>query len=184
MYCPSCGHEQANEEIRFCSRCGFSFEIVAQLLDHGGFLPQLEEFNKQKNTRLARKNGLKFALCWFLIFALFFAPVSEALGINRLPELFAALGICGGLLLLVFSFLFLKKAPPNPDDKQISSIRKMREPKSFRGAGNKNALPPVQSVTVSAYVPPMDSGKTPDTFDLSRPGSVTEGTTKLLEKDK
>jgi hypothetical protein len=184
MFCPSCGHEQANEEIRFCSRCGFSFEIVVRLLDHGGYLPQLEELNNQQNSRLTRSKGLKFALCWFLTLTLFFAPVSEALGINRLPELFAALGVCGGLLLLVFSFLFLKKAPRSPDDEQLNPIRKMRESRAARGAGDQNALPPQQSVPASAYVPPINSGRKLDTFDLIRPGSVTEGTTRLLEKDE
>jgi hypothetical protein len=184
MFCPSCGQKQAREEIRFCSRCGFSFEIVVQLLDHSGYLPQLAEINKQQNSRLTRRNGLKFALFWFLALTLFLAPVAEAAGINRLPELFAALGVCGGLLIFVFSMLFLKKAPRSRNAEKFNLIRKMREKKAMRGADNKNALPPQQSVPASAYIPPRNAGKTLDTFDLSRPGSVTEGTTKLLEQDK
>ncbi|MDQ4120309.1 MAG: hypothetical protein M3209_02435 [Acidobacteriota bacterium] len=184
MFCPSCGQVQASEEIRFCSRCGFSMEIVAQLLHHSGYLPQLEEINKQQNSRFTRRNGLKFALFWFLTLTLFLAPVAEAAGINRLPELFAALGVCGGLLILVFSMLFLKKAPSSPKDEQLNPIRQVREPKAFRSAGNKNVLPPQQSVPASAYVPLVDTWKAPDTYDLNRPGSITEGTTQHLEKDK
>jgi hypothetical protein len=184
MFCPSCGQKQASEEMRYCSRCGFSFEVVAQLLDHNGYLPQLEEASKQPNGRLSRSRGLKFALIWFLSFTLFFAPVFAAAGANRLPELFAALGVFGGLLIFVFSMLFLKKAPRRRNAEKFNPIRKMREKKAMRGAGYKNALPPQQSVPAAAYIPPQNAGKTLDTFDLSRPGSVTEGTTKLLEQDK
>jgi hypothetical protein len=184
MFCPSCSQKQASEETRFCSRCGFSFEIVAQLLDHNGYLPQLEEASKQPNGRLSRSRGLKFALIWFLSLTLFFAPVFAAAGANRLPELFAALGVFGGLLIFVFSMLFLKKAPRRRNAEQLTPIRNMSRSKTVRDAGNKNALPPQQSVPASDYIPPQNAGRTFDTYDLSRPGSVTEGTTKLLENDK
>jgi hypothetical protein len=184
MFCPSCGQKQAREEIRFCSRCGFSFEIVVQLLDHNGYLPQSAEVNQQQKGWLMRRNGLKVALIWFLGLTLFCAPVFAAAGANRLPELFAALGVFGGLLIFVFSMLFLKKAPRSRNAEKFNLIRKMREKKAMRRAGNKNALPPQQSVPASAYIPPRNAGKTLDTFDLSPPGSVTEGTTKLLEQDK
>jgi hypothetical protein len=184
MFCPSCGHEQVNEEIRFCSRCGFSFEIVGQLLDHNGYLPpELEQASKLQNSRFTRSMGMKIALIWFLGF-FFLAPVAQAARATSLAQMFAAMSIFGGLFILVFSLLFLKKAARNGNAEQLNPIRKMREPKTVSGTGNKNALPPQQSVPASAYIPPQNAGKTPDTFDLSRPGSVTEGTTKLLEKDK
>ena len=45
----------------------------------------------------------------------------------------------------------------------------------------QNALPPSESIPTSGYVPPNQSNWR-DTNDLAQP-SVTEGTTKLLEKD-
>lgn len=182
MFCPSCGQEQLNEEIRFCSRCGFSFEIVGRLLDHNGHLPpQFEEINR-RNSRFTRSLGLKIALIWFLGF-FFLAPVAQAARATGLAQMFAAMSIFGGLFIVVFSLLFLKKAV-RPQDEQSNSGRNTSEPQKLRKAGKINVLPPQQSIPASAYIPPTDAGKQLDTFDLIRPGSVTEGTTQLLEKDK
>lgn len=38
MYCPRCSQQQASEEMRYCSRCGFPLENVAALLAGGGEL--------------------------------------------------------------------------------------------------------------------------------------------------
>lgn len=38
MFCPRCSQQQASEEMRFCSRCGFPLEGVAALLAGGGEL--------------------------------------------------------------------------------------------------------------------------------------------------
>jgi len=34
MFCPRCGHEQVSNETRFCSRCGITLGLVANLLDN------------------------------------------------------------------------------------------------------------------------------------------------------
>lgn len=184
MFCPNCGQAPANQEIRFCPRCGFSFEFVVRLLSNGGRLPESELNGKQPRSRFTRRNGLKFALVWFLFFTLFLAPACAAADVEDAPEIFASLGVFGGLLIFVFSLLFLKKAASNSDVEQTNKFWKRREPNAFRGGANQNALPPQQSVPASAYVPPTNAHQTPDTFELNRPASVTEGTTKLLEQDK
>jgi ribosomal protein L37E len=32
MYCPKCSQQQVSEEVRFCSRCGFSLSAVRELI--------------------------------------------------------------------------------------------------------------------------------------------------------
>ena len=32
MYCPQCSQEQASDQVRFCSRCGFQLNVVKELL--------------------------------------------------------------------------------------------------------------------------------------------------------
>ena len=32
MFCPQCGHEQASNDMRFCSRCGLTLGLVTDLL--------------------------------------------------------------------------------------------------------------------------------------------------------
>ena len=39
MFCPQCGQRQISNEARFCSGCGFSLNVVSELLPTGGQLP-------------------------------------------------------------------------------------------------------------------------------------------------
>jgi hypothetical protein len=58
-------------------------------------------------------------------------------------------------------------------------------PQNLRGSTQQNALPPQQSVPASSYVPPPPApGNWHTTNDLVAPPSVTEPTTKLLQKDE
>ncbi len=183
MFCPRCGQEQASEEIRYCSRCGFQLGLIARILASDGSLPQSEEiYNKQKGW-FTRSNGWKFGLAWFLVFFLL-TPIFAITGVGGLPELSVVVGFIGGLLIILFSFIFLKKEPQARDAEQLIPAQKAREYEALHGKTNQNVLPPQQSIPASAYVPPVNSWKAPDTSDLARPGSVTEGTTKLLERDE
>ena len=60
MHCPRCGQQQASGETKFCSRCGFQLAIVAELLHHGGTLPQLAAIQKKKTlfAHIKTKNAV------------------------------------------------------------------------------------------------------------------------------
>ncbi len=181
MHCPRCGQQQVSEEIKFCSRCGFSLGLVSEILSHGGFLPQLAELNKSKNM-LTRSNGLKISLLWFLFVTFIIVPLAA---ITHAPGGFVAgfsiIGVCGAILLAVLSYLFMPKAQTSYQN-QIQSENVA--PQFLSGSQSQTALPPQTSQPVSSYAPPAaNSWKAPDTGDLVPP-SVTEGTTKLLQKDE
>ena len=38
MFCPKCSQQQASDDVRFCSRCGFQMHVVAHLLETNGAL--------------------------------------------------------------------------------------------------------------------------------------------------
>jgi hypothetical protein len=184
MHCPRCGQQQVTEEIKFCSRCGFPLGLVSEILAHGGFLPQLAELHNKSKKWLTRNFGLKISLIWFLLLDFILVPllaITDAPG--EIVALFAVVGFCGALLMTVLSFLFL------PNDKK--SFQPQNEfpnpaetPQYLGGNQNQAALPPPTSQPVSAYTPPTaGSWKAPDTGELV-PRSVTEGTTKLLQKDE
>ena len=183
MFCPRCSQEQISEEIRFCSRCGFSFEVVAQVLATGGTLPQLIEVDEKQKGWFNRSNGWKFGLVWILVYFLL-ATVFAMARVDGFPEALAAFGFFGGLLIILFSFIFLKKSSRTSDSEQLNPAQKKRENAAYELKTSQNVLPPQQSIPASAYIPPADLWKAPDTFELSQPRSVTEGTTKLLEKDE
>ncbi|HYP51045.1 MAG TPA: hypothetical protein VEQ34_08905, partial [Pyrinomonadaceae bacterium] len=83
MFCPNCGQQQATEQMRFCSRCGFPLGLVTEILANGGFLPQLAAINDKKRLFTRRKVFL-FGLVWFLLFILIIIPITAVI-FNDLP---------------------------------------------------------------------------------------------------
>lgn len=183
MHCPRCGQQQVSEDIKFCSRCGFPLGLVSEILAYGGYLPQLAELHKQDKKWLTRNFGLKISVIWFLLLDFILVPlaaIADAPG--EFVAFLAVVGFCGALLMAVLSFLFLpkeKKSLPLPNELP-------NQAQAYLGGNSNqtNALPPTASHPVSAYAPPTaGSWKAPETGELI-PRSVTEGTTKLLQKDE
>lgn len=180
MYCPGCGQQQVTNETRFCSRCGLPLGLVAEILSYGGFLPQLDELNKKKKKVPSRRNGLIFSLFWFIFFVLIMTPFWAILEVEGLAAMSSILGIFGALLWVLTSVFFFEKNNQTSNNQMIDAADAQRQ--SLHGfTGKANALPPQQSIPTSAYVPPKQ-GNWRDTNDLVQT-SVTEGTTKLLERE-
>ncbi|MDQ3129137.1 MAG: zinc ribbon domain-containing protein [Acidobacteriota bacterium] len=180
MHCPRCGQQQVSEETKFCSRCGFPLGLVAEVLSHGGFLPQLAQLNEKK-TLLTRKNGVVFSVFWFMFFTLLLTSIFGIAGAEAMTGISAVIGVFGGLMIMIASLLLLNPARKNinyPNNMEIPAAN----PQTLYGAPQKNALPPQQTIPTSGYVPPA-AGNWRDTNDLTKT-SVTENTTKLLSKDE
>ena len=184
MHCPRCGQQQVSEDIKFCSRCGFPLGLVSEILTHGGFLPQLADLQNKSKKWLTRNFGLKLSLLWFLLLDFILVPlaaITDAPG--EVIAGLAVIGFCGALLLTAVSFLFLQN-----EMKFLNSQNELpnqaQTPQYLSGNQTQTALPPQTSQPVSDYAPPAaGSWKAPDTGELV-PRSVTEGTTKLLQKDE
>lgn len=178
MHCPSCGQQQVSNETKFCSRCGLPLGLVAELLVHGGFLPQLAELNKKK-TIFTKKNGVVLGVFWFIFLTMFSTAFFGIIGApDSLIGVAAITGVFGAMMIIIASLIFLRssKIPAQFLPQFIPA------PHSQGLYGDdRNALPPQQSIPASAYTTPSP-GTWRDTNDLE-PTSVTEGTTKLLEKD-
>lgn len=179
MHCPNCGQQQASPELKFCSRCGFPLGLIAEVLAHGGFLPRLAELNKKK-TIFTKKNGVMVGVFWMILFMMLIPSIigiaggpDEAMGIT------AVIGVFGGMMMIIASLVFLQSSKQSPFVPQ--HMPPSTAPQGLYGA-NQAALPPQQSIPTSAYSPPH-SGSWRDTKDLE-PSSVTESTTRLLEKEE
>lgn len=179
MHCPNCGQQQISDETKFCSRCGMPLGLVAELLAHGGFLPQLADLYKKK-TILNRRNGVGFSLMWCLFFLLIMAPLWGIMDVDELAGASAVIGIFGGLMFLVASLVFLDKSPKGFELPAADPANA----KSLHGRAGQAALPPQQSVPVNSYAPPSGGWRTPDTGEIAHPPSITEPTTKLLKKEQ
>ena len=124
-----------------------------------------------------------FSVGWFIFFTMFMTSVWGILRIEQLAGLSAVTGVFGALLFLIASLVFL------PSSKQLLRLPVQELPNSqpvglYGNIPNSAALPPQRQQTANEYTAPAGSWRTSDTGDLARPGSVVEGTTKLLKKDQ
>jgi hypothetical protein len=174
MFCPKCGQEKLSPDTNFCSRCGFLLTGTLELLQSGGNAPIAIK------TTSPRTRGLKQGLFIFLLTFLV-VPIVAILTVAANAEPFAV-AICaialffGGLLRMVYAMMFEDAGP-----KAASSDDFLAAAKVHLKRGSPAVLPPQRDVPASELVPPR-AGHWRDTNDL-QPASVTENTTKLLEKD-
>ena len=182
MHCPSCGQQQISQETKFCSRCGFPMGLISEILEHGGFLPQLAELHKKK-TIFTKKNGVVASVMWFILFTMLIpAIIGIAGGPGEAQGISAVIGFFGGLMMLIASLVFLHSTRPAFVPRQPMMPGMQPTPGLYGSRQTPNALPPQQSVPASAYSAPRP-GKWRDTNDL-QPTSVIEETTKLLSKEE
>lgn len=177
MFCPQCGQQQVSKETRFCSRCGLPLNLIAEVVAHGGTLPVLEQLDQRKSF-YNKSTGVKFGLIWFLTVTFLLVPLFAVLNWDNIVPMTAILGFVGGILIMVFSAIFLESKPKtsfyaNPNEFPANL------PNFLSGNQQANALPPQQSVPVENYIQPPANSWRGDTNDL-QPTSITEGTTKLL----
>ncbi|MDX6612710.1 MAG: hypothetical protein QOD75_1896 [Blastocatellia bacterium] len=181
MYCPHCGQQQINEVVRFCSRCGFPLEGVMHLLASGGLLPTHQQGPPTISPRKkgVRQGGMMLIL-GALIVPLFGVLASYSQG--RLGDLFGMLTamtalilFAGGVLRMMYAGLFEDGAPKGPRIMMPYVAPPM--PAQLGVLDRSAALPPANTSHQGAWL------QRPNTAELVRPPSVTENTTRLLDKD-
>ncbi|MEZ5306824.1 MAG: zinc ribbon domain-containing protein [Pyrinomonadaceae bacterium] len=179
MHCPRCGTAQQAEAVKFCSKCGMPLGWVAEIVRNGGELPQLARM--AQGGMLTRGNGLKFSLIWFLLIVFLIVPLIAILGGEEIVAILAVIGSIGAIILAVLSFLFLKPAV-KPSLQLDARVRDVGNVTGYQSA--QGTLPPADSQSANAEVSASPQWKSFDTGELVSPGSVTEGTTKLLQMEK
>jgi hypothetical protein len=181
MYCPHCGQQQVPGTVRFCSRCGFPLEGVMQLLNNGGVLPVYREPGATPEMS-PRKKGVRQGGMLFLL-GMIIVPI---LGLfasyfnGRFPEILTALAamICfiGGPLRMLFAAIFEEGAPRPISQPAQTYMTPPVAPRQFAAMHNP-ALPPASVSAASSW------RRRPNTAELATPPSVTENTTRLLDKE-
>jgi hypothetical protein len=177
MFCPQCGQQQVSDAARFCSRCGFQLAAVAGLLTTNGAAPELA-FEAVPAPPTPKRKGVQFG-GKLMLSGLFLAPalaaLSELLALNPEIALLGMIVFMAGLFRLLYALLF----EDGPYRRQLQrQPAYTRQPQQFQPPQPVSALPPQQSQPARPYVPPR-----PDTAELGYRPSVTEGTTKLLERE-
>ena len=177
MFCPQCGQQQVTGVIRFCSRCGFPLDGVIQLLSSGGALPAYRSADEPGQISPRRK-GVKQGMLLFLLGVLLvpilgmFASFSNAVFPQMLAILAAIICFVGGPLRMLFAAIFEEGGKPQYQ----FTPRPNYAPPAIPQA-RVSALPP------AAANPAAQWRQRPQTAEIVAPPSVTDSTTKLLDKE-
>jgi hypothetical protein len=176
MYCPQCGQQQASGVVRFCSRCGFPLDGVIQLLGTGGMLPVYRSPDEPVQISPRRKGVKQGAV--LLLSGAVIVPILGVLASfsnAAFPQILAALAaiICfiGGPFRMLYAGLFEEGAP-----RPFYPAPLAAPPPQFAPPRQHNALPPPPARSPSGW-------RKPNTAELANPPSVTENTTRLLDKE-
>jgi len=189
MHCPQCGQQQASEEMRFCSRCGFPLGGVMQLLANGGTL-STDAGNSSGNKISPRRKGVRRGAVLMMLGAV----ITPLLAILILPSrgpapdggptllipLSALIFFVGGLMRILYALLFEESAPPAIEASKfappnISPIIAGQLNTPARGT----ALPPPTGAPI-----PVWKSQQANTAEIISPSSVTENTTRLLNNER
>jgi hypothetical protein len=175
MHCPSCGTQQISHETKFCSRCGMPLSVITEVLNNGGYLPQLAELSQQKESIFTRRNGLGFSAVWLLFFLLLAAIGGGVFENEYFGATSAIIATFGAFIIFISSLIFLRPAPKrsNLGPDRIAELS---------GPRTHGVLPPQQTAPADVYPRRADWRGTNDL--QSTPTSVTDSTTRLLEKDR
>ena len=180
MFCPQCGQQQVTGVIRFCSRCGFPLDGVLQLLSNGGSLPVYRSPDEPipiSPRRKGVKQGGVLLLSGALLVPILgmFASYGSSAFLEILAALAAIICFIGGPLRMIFAGLFEEGAPKPV--RVYGAPAPVHMPQQFVPHAPSPALPPPP-------VRPQPGWRTrPNTAELVNPPSVTENTTRLLEKE-
>jgi hypothetical protein len=179
MFCPQCGQQQLSGVIRFCSRCGFPLDGVIQLLNSGGMIPAYRASDEPVQISARRKGVKQGAL--LLLSGVLIVPILGMLASfssSTFPQILAALAamICfiGGPLRMLYAALF-EEGGPKPVRHYVPAAP-MHVPPQFAPHGQAPALPPPPARSPSGW-------RRPNTAELANRPSVTENTTRLLDKE-
>jgi hypothetical protein len=181
MYCPRCGQERISTETSFCSKCGFLLAGTLELLMTGGVNPNLPAVSPAK-VQSPRSRGIKQGFFIFLLTFLIVPIIAIiTVAMNAEPYVLVIASILfaiGGLLRMAYAWMFESETPVG-DATSMGAVGQQFFPDVKNGI---TALPSPRSEPIQSYMSP-GVGRWQDTNELE-PTSVTEGTTRLLEKDE
>lgn len=169
MYCPKCGQLQPLGNVHFCSRCGFQLDLVSELVAGGGALVTREAIT-QTNSLSPRKKGVRQG-AKLLFISVVLLPVFFALGFlfdGPAPLVIPLTIFLAGLMRMIYSRLFGEDSP---------HAYKQTDRAQTGPASDRFVLPPSQSAPAAGL-----GARRVDTAEIIPRGSVTEHTTKLLDK--
>ena len=171
MFCPKCGQQQASDNTRFCSKCGISINGLAEWISSGGNLAVREEnapivLASPKRRGVRRGAKVVFSSLASTPVFFFFSLVMGA----PIPMLIPLTILLIGLSMMLYSRIF---------GEETQYIKGQQTETSGLGTMlSSGALSAIPNNLMN-----NGDGRQVITSDLIKPPSVTEHTTKLLDRD-
>ena len=169
MFCPKCG-QQSSDEVRFCPRCGLQLAGLTAYVAGNEYAPARPDAARDAEVtarRLGTRRGAKLMFFSVVLFPIFLG--FSFLVDNPVPLFVPFTVFLSGLMMLVYARLF--------GDELIQVPR--RAPHRDLGAGADRP-----ALGAPAFNPaPLFNQQRANTAEIYQPPSVTENTTKLLDKD-
>lgn len=171
MYCPNCGQQQVSDSTRFCSRCGLSIGGLLEWLASGG-VPAVKEEEAPPALVSPRQKGISRGAKLMFVSGVLM-PVFFGLGIlinGPSPLIIPFTIFLAGLAMLLYARIFVEEITP--------AKNRQAQPNELGTTLGGNALPPASHAGMNSV-----GGKQARTTELVQPPSVTERTTKLLNRE-
>lgn len=180
MYCPQCGQQQVSDATRYCSRCGFLLDGVVSVIASGGAVPT--HYLQPASRKLSpRSKGVRQG-AMLMLGTLLIVPLSAIISVFILghPEVIVPLVaislFVGGLLRIIYA-LMMEDAVPPADFEPMGGYAPP-VPSQFSRPVHNAALPPAMNQPPPNWRPRANTGEI-----YQPPPSVTENTTRLLDKE-
>jgi hypothetical protein len=179
MYCPKCSQIQAEDGLRFCSRCGFQLGVVKELLAERDNAPvATPELQARPKFFSRRKQDLLLGATVMSIAATLVVQISWIAPKGAI--LFPLWMVWFAFVLFVLSFDSLIRVARAlfSDDDRVTDLPSSPGARGFmtRVSPATSELPPMRSVPVAAGSPGVNTG------EILQPPSITDHTTNLLNK--
>lgn len=180
MYCPQCGQQQVSDVTRYCSRCGFLLDGVTAVLASGGAVPT-RYIQPAKPKLSPRSKGVRQG-AMLMLSTILLVPIVAIISVFILgnPEVIIPLVaislFVGGLLRILYALL-MEDAVPQSDLEPMTGYAPPAATQFNRSVHNAT-LPPAAANPTPSWRP------RPNTAEIYQPPpSITENTTRLLDKD-
>lgn len=169
MFCPKCG-QQSSDEVRFCPRCGLSLTSLPAYIAGNDFTsdrPHPARPAELTAKRRGTRRGAKLMFLSVVLFPIFFGFCFLVDG--PVPLLVPFTLFLAGLLMLVYARLFGEELLP---------IRQREGRRDLAAGAERPAL------GAPHFTPaPLFNQQRANTAEIYQPPSITENTTRLLDKD-
>lgn len=170
MFCPKCG-QQSSDEVRFCPRCGLQLAGLAAYVAGNEYAPARPDTARQAELTAKRRGtrrGAKLMFISIVLFPIFFGLCFLVDGPGPLVIPFTLL--LAGLVMLVYTRIF--------GDELIPIHHRGSSRRDLAAGSDRPALGAPQFTPAPLFNQPRAN-----TAEIYQPPSVTENTTKLLDKD-